>query len=197
MFDDARVFAGGGRFPFLPFAEGCRFLMIYNISMNERVIILLSLTSTSSIRIASRRCLRNSCASCWRKSKYWSYFWPRDAKMSLASSDKRYFFFTGPKLTWGLNNSSYVPFAMSKNAARSPQIYLQWRTPQSKCVHRVLLDHDRLSIQVIDGMPLRLMRITERQEGYPEIGRDEINIALRLAAGYITSATYPWWNRTG
>jgi hypothetical protein len=136
----------------------CRRLSLFdnlqNVSTNECVIILLSLTSTSSIRIASRRCLRNSCASCWRKSKYWSYFRPRDAKTSLASSHEQCLCYIGPTLTWGSSSSLSVPFAWSKRVPRGSQTDLQWLTPQSKYVHRVLLDHGHLSTQVIAGTPL-------------------------------------------
>jgi len=41
------------------------------------------LTSDSSMRMASRSWHRNSWASCWRKSRYWSYFFPSVARRSL------------------------------------------------------------------------------------------------------------------
>ena len=47
----------------------------------------VKLTSRSSIRIASNMCRKNSCASCCRKPRYWSYLRPMVVKISLRSRE--------------------------------------------------------------------------------------------------------------
>ena len=77
-----RLFFGGGR--------GCLTLMIFGtrLSGEKEIQLQNELTSSSSIRIASNNIRKNSWASCWAKSRYWSYFLPNVPRRYLECSQR-------------------------------------------------------------------------------------------------------------
>ena len=82
------VVRGGWNRLLVFFLGGDRCLMTCEVHVSRRLGSSDGrLTSISSMRMASRSWQRNSCASCCRKSRYWSYFFPSTAKRSLRATE--------------------------------------------------------------------------------------------------------------